>query len=195
MGKYIKTNIIRSINFNSEVIEWNYWDHEHLGYIHEGYNDTNLLLTNSSTSIFNSKLKIPFLGIKVNALTFQHRPKKNKILVFTTLYGALQKTLITIIPINKNKSKVKMEYEFELPIFLVPFSLLIIKLVKNWNKKVWKEDLPLKIRRFEAIKNNFIDYKGITRIISNKKEYEFKLPVPKPNDTYLDNHKFKYTNK
>ena len=106
MGKYIKTSIVREIAVNSEVVEWNYWDNEHVRAIHEGYDDIHILLTNSDTTIQLLKLKIPILGFKINTLTFQHRPKKNTILVFTTLWGALQKTLITIVPVTKNKTKI-----------------------------------------------------------------------------------------
>ena len=105
MGKYIKTSITREIAVNSEVVEWNYWDNEHVRSIHEGYDDIHILLANSDTTMQLLKLKIPLLGFKINTLTFQHRPKKNIILVFTTLWGALQKTLITIVPVSKNKTK------------------------------------------------------------------------------------------
>ena len=193
MGKYIKTLIVREIAVNSEIVEWNYWDHEHLGFIHEGYNDTHILLSNSDTTIFDSKLKIPLTGFKINALTFQHRPKKNTILLFTTLFGALQKTLITIMPVTKNKTKIEMSYEFELPFYFSLFSKLIVSLVTKWNEKTWEEDLSLKLRRNDAIKNNFIDFAGIKKIKSKKISYSCRLPVPKPKDTYLDNHKFKYT--
>lgn len=193
MGKFIKTSIVREIAVNSEVVEWNYWDHEHLGFIHEGYNDTHILLSNSDTTYFVSKLKIPLLGFKINTSTFQHRPKKNTILVFAPLWGALQKTLITIVPITKNKTKIIVDYEFELPFYFSPFSNFIVSLVKKWNEKTWEEDLPLKLRRNDAIKNNFVDYAGIKKIQSKKNSWNLKLPLPKPKNTYLDKHKFKYT--
>ena len=56
MGKYIKTSIVREIAVNSEVVEWNYWDNEHVRAIHEGYDDIHILLTNSDTTIQHSKL-------------------------------------------------------------------------------------------------------------------------------------------
>ena len=158
MGKYIKTSIVREIAVNSEVVEWNYWDNEHVRAIHEGYDDIHILLTNSDTTIQLLKLKIPILGFKINTLTFQHRPKKNTILVFTTLWGALQKTLITIVPVTKNKTKIEIDYEFELPFYFSPFSKVIVSLVKKWNRKTWEEDLPLKLRRNDAMKNNFVDF-------------------------------------
>ena len=133
------------------------------------------------------------MGFKINTSTFQHRPKKNTILVFTTLWGALQKTLITIVPVTKNKTKIEIDYEFELPFYFSPFSNFIVSLVKKWNEKTWEEDLPLKLRRNDAIKNNFVDYAGIKKIQSKKNSWNLKLPLPKPKNTYLDKHKFKYT--
>ena len=192
MGKYIKTSITREIAVNSEVVEWNYWDNEHVRSIHEGYDDIHILLANSDTTMQLFKLKIPLLGFKINTLTFQHRPKKNIILVFTTLWGALQKTLITIVPVSKNKTKIKIDYEFELPFYFSPFSKIIVSLVKKWNQKTWEEDLPLKFRRNDAMKNNFIDFAGIKKIKSSEINYSCKLPIPKAKDTYLDKHKFKY---
>lgn len=183
----------RTIDVSSEVVEWNYWDHEHLGFVHEGYNETSLLISNNDTSVFISQLKIPFINLKLNALVYQHRPKKNCILVYTTLFGSLQKTTIFIQPIARKKTKIKMVYEFDLPLYLQPFSLIIKNLVRKWNEKVWNEDLPLKLRRQIAIDNGFKDYRGIKTIGNfSKIDNECKLPVPKPKDTYLDKHRLKF---
>jgi hypothetical protein len=50
-------------------------------------------------------------------------------------------------------------------------------LVPLWNEKIWKEDLPLKLRRHKALKAGFKDFNGLPERISERKA-EGALKVP-----------------
>ena len=60
----------------------------------------------------------------------------------------------------------------------------------NWNEKVFKEDLPIKIRRQKMIDLNFKDFKGLPLDISQRAngKYTFKLPIPRIVSSKRDEH-------
>lgn len=74
-----------------------------------------------------------------------------------------------------------------LKILLYPVLKILIPI---WNEKVFKEDLPLKIRRQKVIDLNFKDFKGMPSKINERKNgtYDFILPIPRLVSSARDRH-------
>jgi hypothetical protein len=54
-------------------------------------------------------------------------------------------------------------------------------LVPIWNDRIWKEDLPLKLRRHRALRSGFKDFNGLPDEISQRRaEGPLKIPLKVP---------------
>ena len=92
---------------------------------------------------------------------------------------------------SENSCKVKRSDFMEVPFFLKFLQGLFDKIMKKWFLEVWKEDMPMRERRFKVWKLGFKDFKGINFInnkdISSKdcviqkssEKYKLNLPISK----------------
>jgi hypothetical protein len=143
-------------------------------------------------------IKIPFVPlIKFTTPIFMVQHDNDTLLVFATQFGVLSKTTITIKSLENTKCEITMNYKFYLNGWRGLLRPLLKKLIPIWNKKVWREDYPIKIRRQKILDMNFKDFVGlpekiIDRINNSKKE--FKLPIPRPKNSTRDQHPLRKVN-
>ena len=87
-----------------------------------------------------------------------------------------------------------MNYKFYLEGWkriLEPFLKIMIP---KWNEQVWKEDLPVKLRRQKVIDLNFKDFVGLPDKINKRSyngNYKLSLPIPRPKNSSRDKHPLK----
>ena len=64
-------------------------------------------------------------------------------------------------------------------------------MIPKWNKKVWLEDLPVKLRRQKVLEMGHKDFIGLPEEISHRKNHEIKktkLPLARPRNSSRDQH-------
>lgn len=183
----IEFEIVNIIDTYPEIIWWNSWDGEHLVYIHKSYSNPSIKYLNTNISIFEDSIKIPYIGIRLRSLVTILQTDENSQLSFAKNWLFNGYNIISTKFIN-GKTHVKVKYTIETYAFIsFFFSKLIIKSLKEWNKKIWLEDLPLKNRRDKALQYGFEDFKGLPLNINDRFDkrptYIAKKPpfIPKDN--------------
>lgn len=177
--KVVCENIVQA---KPEVVKWNSWDGEHLRTIHRAYDKPISLMTRPNDGLFIDRFRIPFLGIRIKAMVFTTQWDNSNQISFVLTPFFVGKNTINITPIDERRTKVTVSYEFSgtiLQSFLFPVFKLLIK---KWNKTVWDEDLPLKLRRQKALEYGFIDFQGCPTKISERHDrsasFQTEIPVP-----------------
>ena len=137
------------------------------------------------------KIKVPFfpfLSFKTPIFMVQH--DEDTLLTYAIMWGITSLTKIKIKEIDKNFSEITMNYIWHLEGFKVALYPILKILIPIWNEKVFKEDLPIKIRRQKMIDLNFKDFKGLPLDISQRAngKYTFKLPIPRIVSSKRDEH-------
>ena len=84
-----------------------------------------------------------------------------------------------------------MNYKFHLNGWKKILRPILRYLIPIWNKKVWIEDLPVKLRRQKVLQMGHKDFIGLPTDISERKNHEIKktkLPIPRPRNSSRDLH-------
>ena len=84
-----------------------------------------------------------------------------------------------------------MNYKFYLNGWKIILKPILKMLIPVWNKKVWVEDLPVKLRRQKVLQMGFKDFHGLPDDIEQRKGHEIKkvkLPIPRPRKSSRDLH-------
>ena len=189
----LEVEIKKEIKCSKEVALWNYWDHEHLDVIHDGYKDSNILYdkNNFMFRIDNIKVFIPFLKFLTPIFMVQH--DENTIINFAVQMGVISKTTITTKKLTESSCQITMNYKFYLNGWRKILRRILKIMIPKWNEKVWLEDLPVKLRRQKVLEMNFKDFKGLPKKISQRLKSKddnisFKLPIPRPLNSSRDLH-------
>ena len=189
----LEVEIYKTINCSKEVAFWNYWDHEHLDVVHSGYKKSDILYDRNNFMFRVDKIKLPIIPFfKLTTPIFMVQHNENTLFSHAVQLGIISKTTITINELSKTSCEIIMNYKFYLDgwrKFLKPFLKLMIP---KWNEQVWLEDYPVKIRRQKILDMNFKDFKGLPNDINerktNKNNYIFNLPIPRPKNSSRDRH-------
>ena len=189
----LEVEIRKNINCSKDVALWNYWDHEHLDVVHDGYKESDILYDNNNFMFRVDNIKIPFPFIKLQTPLFMVQHDENTLYVYAIQIGIISKTTISIKSLTASSCEITMNYKFYLNGWrkiLKPFLKIMIP---KWNEKVWLEDLPIKIRRQKVLDMNFKDFKGLPEKINEREKikdenYSFKLPIPRPINSSRDRH-------
>ncbi len=186
------------VNVVPEVIKWNQWDFEHLKSVHSGYSNPQILVSNKETIVFIDSFKIPFIGIRIKSLVYSTQWTDTVQVSFSKNFLFLAKNTIEIIQISEKLSKVKSTYEFSGNSFQSILFPIYKILIKTWNKNIWNEDLPLKLRRQKALEYGFVDFQGLPINSAERKDistnYKCHLPVPRIKNIKEVSHEY-YINK
>ena len=108
----------------------------------------------------------------------------------------LSKTTIEIKPVSLRECRVSVRYQMLMPRALRGSYLLLKRLVPKWFETVFKEDLPLRIRRQKVLEAGFKDYVGMPAW-QNKNggyDYSFKQPLVPISGSPLLSHPFLSSN-
>lgn len=199
--KIVEINCKKELDVDAETAWWNQWDHEHFTEAHEGFKQTQVFYEDEKCAVMFLEVTLPIINfLKLGSLHFMVQKDKDNMLSFSNFLGCPSITHITIKETKKNFCEFNMNYKFLLTGWKILLSPLIKYLAPKWNERSWKEDLPLKQRRFFMKKKKFVDFKGISEIDEEtiRKKMSFKLPLKKLNNSkvleyfnkYFKNHKY-----
>ena len=191
----LEFNFYKKVDCSKEVAFWNYWDHEHLDVVHDGYNKSNIMYDKNNFMFRIDEIKIPVLGfLKPMTPIFTVQHDENTMITFAIQFGVLSKTTININSINDRKCHINMNYKFFLNSWRKILRPLLKILVPRWNEKVWLEDLPIKLRRQKIVDMNFKDFLGLPENIKDRKfsgSNNLRLPIPRLKNSSRDLHPLK----
>lgn len=191
----LEFNFIKEADCSKEVAFWNYWDHEHLDIVHNGYKKSDVLYDRKEYMFRLDEIKLPllrFLTPLTPIFTVQH--DDDTMITYAVQFGVLSKTIIKIDSVSKKKCIIVMNYKFFLNGWRKVLRPLLRLLVPKWNEKVWLEDLPIKIRRQKMIDMNFKDFVGLPKDIKEREfngDVKLHLPIPRPTNSTRDRHPLK----
>ena len=187
MKKFLELKFYKTIDCSSAVAFWNYWDHEHLEIVHStSYSNVNILYEKNDLVYSIRDISLPFINLKVSTPIFMKQINKNELIAFSIQLGVLSKTKVKIIDLTKDKCEIFITYKFYLNGWKNILRPILKILVPIWNKKVWKEDLSIKLRRQKVLRYNFKDFIGLPKKIKdrfNDEIIELKLPIPRPKNS------------
>ena len=189
----LELTIKKEINCSKDVAFWNYWDHEHLDVIHQGFADPHILYEDKNFMFRIDAAKIPFIPfVKITTPMFMVQHNDNVLHTYAVQLGIVSRNKITINDIGEQKCEIIMNYKFFLKNWQIPFKNLLKKLFTKWNENIWNEDYPVKIRRQKILNMNFKDFVGLPKKkedrIFNGKNYKLTLPVKRPKNSSMDQH-------
>ena len=188
----LEVNIKKEVECSKNVAFWNYWDHEHLDVVHDGYQQSDILYDKKNFLFRIDKIKIPVIPfLKFTTPIFMVQDTDEVLFVYAIQMGVTSKTTITIKSINKKKCEINMNYKFYLNGWRRILRPLLKRLIPKWNEKVWKEDLTVKLRRQKILNMNFKDFVGLPDEKGdryNDDVKELKLPIPRPLKSSRDLH-------
>lgn len=193
--KILKFNFKKQINCSKEVAFWNYWDHEHLDVVHDGYSKSDIMYDRREYMFRVDEIKLPLLGfLKPLTPIFTVQHDENTMITYAIQFGVLSKTIIKIKSLSKKKCEISMNYKFYLNSWRKFLRPVLKILVPRWNEKVWLEDLPIKLRRQKIVDMNFKDFIGLPENIKERSftgTKSFKLPIPRLKNSTRDRHPLK----
>jgi len=197
MSNILEMEFHRELNVSKSVAFWNYWDHEHLDIIHDGYRKSDILYEkkNVMLRIDNVNIPVPLLPfVTLRTVIFMVQENEDTLYTYAVQMGIVSKTTIKIEEIKKDYCHFTMNYQFELDGWRSILRPLLKRLIPIWNERVWEEDLPLKIRRQKVLRYNFKDFSGLPKKthdrINNDEIDALELPVKRPRKSTRDKHPF-----
>jgi len=198
MNNLLELEFCREINCSKETVLWNYWDHEHLTEMHDGYISSDIMYEKGNILFRVDSIKfsmIPFLSSKTPIFMSQH--DENTLIVYAIQFSVISKTTIQVEELEVYKTKINMNYKFYLNGWRIVLKPILKKFIKRWNDRVWIEDLEIKQRRDKFIKLGFKDFSGMPIKISDRKapnNKKFKLPIARPKNSIRDRHILRHKN-
>jgi hypothetical protein len=197
----MKNNILdvtckKTVNVSMAVALWNYWDHEHLDVVHEGYKESNIMYDrdNFMFRVDEIRIPVPFIPfLKLTTPIFMVQDDANTLYTFAVQLGIVSKTTIVIEELEIDKCAITMRYQFDLKGWRIILKPVLKKLIPIWNQRVWDEDLPVKMRRQKVLRHNFKDFVGLPKKIKdrvNDEPINLNLPVRRVENSSRDKHVF-----
>ena len=191
----LEFNFIKQVNCSKEVAFWNYWDHEHLEVVHDGYSKSDILYDKKEFMFRVDQVKLPLLSfLKPMTPIFTVQHDENIMITYAIQFNVLSKTTINIKSLDKKKCEINMNYKFYLNSWRKLLKPILKILVPKWNEKVWLEDLPIKLRRQKVIDMNFKDFTGLPEKIEDRNftgNNNLRLPLPRLKNSSRDQHPLK----
>ena len=84
----LEVEIVKEIECSKEVALWNYWDHEHLDIVHDGYKQSDVLYDKKNFLFRVDQIKIPLLPfMKFMTPIFMVQDDDDNLLVYAIQMG------------------------------------------------------------------------------------------------------------
>ncbi len=188
----LEVEISKTVNCSREIAKWNYWDHEHLDVVHGGYRSVDTLYDADNFCFNYTRVKvpvIPFLSAMTPLFLVQHDEFTQ--FTYAIQFGVVSRTTIKIEELTIDSCRITMNYKFHLNGWKAILRPLLKRLIPIWNKKVWIEDLPVKLRRQKVLEMGHKDFIGLPKNVKdrmNHKVMKTKLPIPRPRNSSRDQH-------
>ena len=188
----LEVEISKKVNCSKEIAKWNYWDHEHLDVVHGGYSSVDTLYDADNFCFNYTRIKIPvipFLSTMTPLFLVQHDEFTQ--FTYAIQFGVVSRTTIKIKELTKSSCEITMNYRFHLNGWKKILYPILKYLIPKWNKKVWLEDLPVKLRRQKVLEMGHRDFIGLPDDISLRENHEIRktrLPLARPRNSSRDQH-------
>ncbi len=169
---------------------WNYLDAEHATVVHKGYVSFDVLFQDPQLVIILQVIRLPVFSFIKNASWMAFRILSNSEFEnYSVQHGVPVLTHIKVEEPQPNFTEYHMTYKFYLSNWRIIFYPLLKWLVPKWIEQIWKEDLPLKLRRQKVLQMNFKDFSGLPEEIDARKTdtpLHQQIPVPRCKDSPVD---------
>ena len=158
--KIVERTIVRDIDVRRDAVIWNYLDFEHLARVHHGYVSAELIYEDENVALEHLTLRVPFLPFLHSRSThFIVKRLPEEILAWNVgLFAIPSATRIQLDALSPQRCRVSVTHRFALVGIRRIFAPLLPLFIRRWNEKVWREDLPLKLRREEVLQRGFMDF-------------------------------------
>ena len=182
----INFEILREVDVSKEVCLWNTWDHEHLFFVHRQFKFAKIIFEDSNVAFIKTQIKAPFLPLYFSCLHTMTSLNNGDVLVIDTLpFGIFIKLEMRYREIGPKKTILHNLYSLNIPFFFYPIKSFLPKMIQKWNDTNWEEDMPLKLRRQQAIDLGFRDFYGRDLKGSISRPH-IKLPLPRTKNSVLN---------
>ena len=196
--KLVERGFENTIDVAAGVVLWNHWDHEHLAVVHGNYQDCQLLHETVDAVVQLVSYRVPVFRFLVShsmgtvVLTRRTGTGGTMKQFNQGLFGVPSVTTIDIIDEGHDRCTVRTTYQFILAGWKELLAPLIYRLMERWNRQIWLEDLPLKLRRQKVLRWGFEDFVGMPERVTdrrNDRAIECRLPVPRPKDSPVNTYR------
>lgn len=155
----VETHFERDAPVSADVGWWNQMDLDHLTVVHSGYVRAEVLDETDTHAVLLLEYRIPiFFWLRSRSIHYVVKRPPDTLFVFNQgLFGVPIFTRIRITAIGERASRYETSYRFQLEGWRRVLAPFLKALAKRWNTRVWKEDLPLKLRRQEKLDTGFQD--------------------------------------
>ncbi len=189
--RVIEVEVTQEVQASIDVVQWNYFDAEHLMPVHGGYQSVEILYEDGHNSLTTATVKIPiFKFLRLSTVMFVSMIDQNTQVTYARQLGVWSKTEIVCHRLEVDKTRITMNYQFLLEGWKIGLAPFLRRLIPKWNDQVWKEDLELKLRRQMVTDWGFRDFLGFVNDDAgqqqdqlNKEVRQLILPIRRPSDT------------
>jgi hypothetical protein len=192
--RIVEREFVQEIDVAADVVIWNYFDHEHLTVVHGGYSDAQVLYEKGDTTMLLVTLRIPlFSFLKSHSLSTMVVEERTETRcrfydVNMGLFGVPSINSFLIEEVAPDRTRLVTRYKFLLRGWRQLLAPLLYRLLERWNRQIWLEDLPLKLRRHKVLRHGFQDFVGMPDRVEERRfdgRIETRLPVARPADSPL----------
>ena len=114
MVKVIEIDCYNEADCSAAVGIWNYWDHEHVTVVHNGFKEATILYEDDSVVITRMAMRIPILSfLSTSSLITMYREDDNTLIVCNVMVGLPVVSTIRVTEDRKDRSKYHMNYKFQ----------------------------------------------------------------------------------
>ncbi len=168
--KIVEKKIQRVIPVSTATVLWNYLDFEHLSVVHKNYTNAEFIYEDEHVVLEMLSFKIPFFSfLHSNSLHFFVKKSPQELVAFNLgLFGIPSITRIQIHELEQQQSEITVTHRFILRGWTQLLAPLFPKMIERWNKQVWNEDLPLKLRRQQMLNWGFRDFIGLPSTLEER---------------------------
>jgi len=182
--------IVREAECAAAVGVWNYWDMEHPPFVHSGFDRYDVLYESKDMFLVLVKVRLPVLRfLTCTSMHCAIRDQENVFIAYSKFFGAPSQTTYTITEPRRDLSRYHMHYRIELEGWRVLLHPILRLLIPRHNKRVWEEDLALKLRRQKVMRLNFKDFSGLPDGV-HERVYDgpitCSIPLPRPRNSAAD---------
>ena len=171
---------------SKNVCLWNTWDHEHLHFVHKQFRSAHMMFESPHCAILKTKVSIPIIPIPMSCTHCLFQLENQDVQVIDFLpFGVTSKLKMEFREIDSKKTELINTYQLEFPFIFFPLKFILKKIINKWNANNWEEDMPLKIRRQEAVDLGFRDFKGIDHRLAGQNK--LVLPLGRTPDSIISN--------
>jgi len=194
--KPLEVTIVREVEAAAAVCIWNFCDYEHPPYVHQGYPEAFIMHEQDGVAVSLTTASVPiFRFLKSAALQVSIRKDEKTFVLYSSYFGAPSITTYIFDEPRKDFTVCTMIYRFYLTGWRRLLAPALRFLLPIWNRQIWEEDLPLKLRRQKVMRMGFKDFKGLPDKIEDRHydgPIDDSLPIVRLKGSPVDKHDFKH---